>query len=76
MSPDVWTIMMYLLTEEEYFHLSESRNDIAKLKVALKKECDELSKTIDAYKCVGAHKIVSAYAERLNQTIYIIDKYL
>ncbi len=68
--------MQYLMTEEEYFHLSESQNDLAKLKVALKKECDELSKTIDAYKCVGAQKIVNAYAERLNQTIYIIDKYL
>lgn len=68
--------MMYLLTEEEYFKLSKGQNDLAKLKAALKKECDELSKTIDAYKCVGAQKIVNAYAERLNQTIYIIDKYL
>ena len=68
--------MMYVLTEEEYFHLSESQNDLAKLKAALKKECDEISRSIDMYRSAGAQEIVNAYAERLNQTIYIIDKYL
>ena len=67
---------MYLLTEEEYFRLSESQNDLAKLKVKLNKECDEISRSIDVYSSMDAQEIVKSYQERLNQTIYIIDKYL
>ena len=76
MSPDVWTIMMYVLTEEEYFNLSESRNDIPKLKAALKKECEEISNQIDIYKQLGSDNIVRDLAIRLNTMLIIIDKYL
>ena len=76
MNPDVWTIMMYVLTEEEYFNLSESRNDLPKLKAALKKECEELSNQIDIYKQLGSDNIVRDLAIRLNTTLIIIDKYL
>lgn len=76
MSPDVWTIMMYVLTEEEYFNLSENRNDLIKLKVALKKECEEISHQIDIYKQLGSDNIVRDLAIRLNTTLIIIDKYL
>lgn len=76
MSPDVWTIMMYVLTEEEYFNLSESRNDLPKLKAALKKECEEISNQIDIYKQLGSDNIVRDLAIRLNTMLIIIDKYL
>lgn len=67
---------MYLLNEEEYFNLSESRNDLPKLKAALKKECDEISHQIDVYKQLGSDSIVRDLAARLNTTLIIIDKYL
>ena len=76
MSPDVWTIMMYVLTEDEYFNLSESRNDLTKLKTALKKECEEISNQIDIYKQLGSNDMVRDLAIRLNTTLTIIDKYL
>ena len=76
MSPDVWKIMMYVLTEDEYFNLSESRNDLPKLKAALKKECEEISNQIDIYKQLGSDNIVRDLAIRLNTTLIIIDKYL
>ena len=76
MSPDVWTIMMYVLTEDEYFNLSESRNDLPKLKADLKKECEEISNQIDIYKQLGSDNIVRDLAIRLNTTLIIIDKYL
>ena len=68
--------MMYVLTEEEYFNLSESRNDLPKLKAALKKECEEISNEIDIYKQLGSDNIVRDLAVRLNTTLIIIDKYL
>ena len=76
MSPDFWTIMMYVLTEEEYFNLSEIRNDLTKLKVALKKECEEISHQIDIYKQRGSDNIVRDLEIRLNTMRIIIDKYL
>ena len=76
MSPVVWTIMMYVLTEEEYFQLSESTNDLQKLKAALKKDCDELLNQIDAYRQIGSENIARELAIRLNTTLVIIDKYL
>lgn len=76
MSPDVWTIMMYVLTEEEYFNLSESRNELPKLKEALKKECKEISNQIDIYKQLGSDNIARDLAIRLNTMLIIIDKYL
>ena len=68
--------MMYVLTEDEYFNLSESRNDLPKLKAALKKECEEISNQIDIYKQLGSDNIVRDLAIRLNTTLIIIDKYL
>ena len=76
MSPVVWTIMMYVLTEEEYFQLSESSNDLPKLKSALKKECEELVNQIDAYHQIGSDNIARELSIRLNTTLMIIDKYL
>ena len=76
MSPVVWTIMMYVLTEEEYFQLSESSNVLPKLKAALKKECEELVNQIDAYRKIGSENIARELAIRLNTTLVIIDKYL
>ena len=76
MSPDVWTIMMYVLTEDEYFNLYESRNDLPKIKAALKKECEEISNQIDIYKQLGFDNAVRDLAIRLNTTLIIIDKYL
>ena len=76
MSPVVWTIMMYVLTEEEYFQLYESSNDLPKLKAALKKECEELVNQIDAYRQIGSENIARALALRLNTTLVLIDKYL
>lgn len=76
MSPGVWTIMMYVLTEEEYFNLSESRNDLPKLKAALKKECDELNHQIDVYHQLGSESMTRDLAVRLNTMLMIIDKYL
>ena len=72
----VSTVMMYILTEEEYFNLSESRNDLPKLKAALKKECDELNHKIDVYHQLGSEKMTKALAVRLNTILMIIDKYL
>ena len=66
----------YILTEEEYFQLSESRNDLPKLKAALKKECEEISHQIDIYKQLGSDNMVRDLAIRLNTTLIIIDKYL
>ena len=68
--------MMYVLTEEEYFNLFESRNDLSKLKAALKKECEEISHQIDIYKQLGSDNIARDLAIRLNTTLIIIDKYL
>jgi hypothetical protein len=68
--------MMYILTEEEYSNLSESRNDLPKLKAALKKECDELNHQIDVYHQLGFEKMTKASAVRLNTILMIIDKYL
>ena len=68
--------MMYVLTEEEYFQLSESSNDIQKLKAALKKDCEELVNQIDAYRQIGSENIARDLAIRLNTTLVIIDKYL
>lgn len=68
--------MMYVLTEDEYFNLSESRNDLTKLKTALKKECEEISNQIDIYKQLGSNDMVRDLAIRLNTTLTIIDKYL
>ena len=65
--------MMYILTEEEYFNLSESRNDLPKLKAALKKE---LNHQIDVYHQLGSEKMTKALAVRLNTILMIIDKYL
>ena len=76
MSPVVWTIMMYVLTEEEYFQLSESSNDLPKLKAALKKECEELTNEIDDYRKIGSDNIAMDLSIRLNTTLMIIDKYL
>ena len=76
MSPDVWTIMMYVLTEEEYFKLSESSNDLPKLKAALKKDCEELINQIDDYRKIGSDNIAMDLSIRLNTTLMIIDKYL
>ena len=76
MNPDVWTIMMYVLTEEEYFQLSDRNNDLPKLKAALKKECEELVNQIDAYRQIGSENIARELAIRLNTTLVIIDKYL
>ena len=68
--------MHYILTEEEYFQLSESRNDLPKLKAALKKECDELNHQIDVYHQLGSERITMDLAVRLNTILMIIDKYL
>lgn len=68
--------MHYILTEEEYFNLSESRNDLPKLKVALKKECDELNHQIDVYHQLGSERMTRDLAVRLNTILMIIDKYL
>lgn len=68
--------MMYVLTEEEYFQLSESSNDLQKLKAALKKDCEELVNQIDAYRQIGSENIARDLAVRLNTTLVIIDKYL
>lgn len=68
--------MMYILTEEEYLNLSESRNDLPKLKAALKKECDELNHKIDVYHQLGSEKMTKALAVRLNTILMIIEKYL
>lgn len=68
--------MMYVLTEEEYFQLSESSNDLQKLKAALKKDCEELVNQIDAYRQIGSDNIARELAIRLNTTLLIIDKYL
>lgn len=68
--------MHYILTEEEYLNLLDSRNDLTKLKVALKKECEEISHQIDIYKQNGSDNIVRDLAIRLNTTLIIIDKYL
>lgn len=68
--------MMYVLTEEEYFQLSESSNDLQKLKAALKKDCEELVNQIDAYRKIGSENIARELAIRLNTTLVIIDKYL
>jgi hypothetical protein len=68
--------MMYVLTEEEYFQLSESRNDMPKLKTALKKECEEIRHQIDIYKQLGSDNMVRDLRIRLNTTLIIIDKYL
>ena len=76
MSPVVWTIMMYVLTEEEYFQLSESSNDLPKLKAALKKDCEELISKIDNYRQIGSENIANDLAIRLNTILMIIDKYL
>lgn len=70
------TVMMYILTEEEYLNLSESRNDLPKLKAALKKECDELNHKIDVYHQLGSEKMTKALAVRLSTILMIIDKYL
>ena len=64
------------MTEEEYFQLSESRNDLPKLKAALKKECDELNHQIDVYHQLGSERITMDLAVRLNTILMIIDKYL
>jgi hypothetical protein len=66
----------YILTEEEYFQLSESRNDLPKLKAALKKECDELNHQIDVYHQLGSERMTRDLAVRLNTILMIIDKYL
>ena len=76
MSPDVWTIMMYVLTEEEYFQLSENSNDLPKIKAALKKDCEELVNQIDSYRQIGSENIARELSIRLNTTLVIIDKYL
>lgn len=68
--------MHYILTEEEYFQLSESRNDLPKLKAALKKECDELNHQIDVYHQLGSESMTRDLAVRLNTMLMIIDKYL
>ena len=68
--------MMYVLTEEEYFQLSENTNDLPKLKAALKKDCEELSNQIDACRQIGSENIARELAIRLNTTLVIIDKYL
>lgn len=68
--------MQYILTEEEYFQLSESRNDLTKLKEALKKECDELNQQIDVYHQLGSERMTRYLAVRLNTILIIIDKYL
>lgn len=68
--------MMYVLTEEEYFNLSESRNDLPKLKASLKKDCEEISHQIDIYKQLGSDNMVRDLAIRLNTMLIIIDKYL
>lgn len=68
--------MMYILTEEEYLNLSESRNDLPKLKAALKKECDELNHKIDVYHQLGSEKMTKALTVRLNTILMIIEKYL
>ena len=68
--------MMYVLTEEEYFQLSESINDLPKLKATLKKECEELLNQIDAYRQIGSDNIARELSIRLNTTLVIIDKYL
>lgn len=68
--------MHYILTEEEYSELSESRNDLPKLKAALKKECDELNHQIDVYQQLGSERINRDLAVRLHTILMIIDKYL
>lgn len=68
--------MHYILTEEEYFQLSESRNDLPKLKAALKKECDELNHQIDVYHQLGSEKMTRDLSVRLNTILIIIDRYL
>lgn len=68
--------MHYILTEEEYFQLSESRNDLPKLKAALKKECDELAYQIDVYHQLNSERMARDLAVRLNTILMIIDKYL
>ena len=68
--------MMYVLTEEEYFQLSESSNNLPKLKAALKKDCEELVNQIDAYRQIDSENIARELAIRLNTTLVIIDKYL
>nr|DAX05412.1 MAG TPA: hypothetical protein [Caudoviricetes sp.] len=68
--------MMYILTEEEYFNLSESRDDFSKLKADLKKECEEINHQIDIYKQIGSDNMARDLAIRLNTTLIIIDKYL
>lgn len=68
--------MHYILTEEEYFQLYESRNDLPKLKAALKKECDELAHQIDVYHQPNSERMARDLAVRLNTILMIIDKYL
>lgn len=68
--------MMYVLTEEEYFQLSESSNDLPKLKAALKKDCEELNNQIYNYRKIGSDSIAMDLSIRLNTTLMIIDKYL
>lgn len=68
--------MHYILTEEEYLNLSESRNDLPKLKAALKKECDELNHQIDVYHQLASERMTRDLAVRLNTILMIIDKYL
>lgn len=68
--------MMYVLTEEEYFQLSESSKDLQKLKAALKKDCEELNNQIDDYRKIGSDSIAMDLSIRLNTTLMIIDKYL
>ena len=68
--------MMYVLTEEEYLNLLDSRDDLPKLKATLKKECESISHSIDVYKQLGDDEIVRDLAVRLNTTLSIIDGYL
>lgn len=68
--------MHYILTEEEYLNLLDSRNDLPKLKASLKKECERISPQIDVYKQLGADEIVRDLAVQLNTILIIIDKYL
>lgn len=68
--------MMYVLTEEEYLNLLDSRDDLPKLKATLKKECERISHSIDVYKQLGDDEIVRDLAVRLNTTLSIIDGYL
>lgn len=67
---------MYLLTEEEYFNLSNGQNDLQKLKIALEKEYNELNEAIDAYKNIGSGAIAKIYEYRKGAIAHILDKYL